>query len=99
VAVLVTLFQVVNRSAISRRYSSVSGRWRPGRKCGDIPLKADKNRWACPGEVNRFMARSRWRVGWWESGRCGALLRRTPLRTVHATRRRTRLKQAPRACG
>lgn len=62
-AVLVTWFQVVNRSAISRRYSSASSRWRPGRKCGDIPLKADKNRWACPGEVNRFMARSLWRVG------------------------------------
>ena len=29
-----------------------------------------------------------------ESGRRGALLRRAPLRTVHATRRRTRLKQA-----
>ena len=34
-----------------------------------------------------------------ESGRRGALLRRAPLRTVHATRRRTRLKQAARACG
>ena len=34
-------------------------------------------------------------IAW--SGRCGALLRRTPLRTVHATRRRTRLKQAARA--
>ena len=32
-----------------------------------------------------------------ESGRHGALLRRAPLRTVHATRRRTRLKQAARA--
>ena len=32
-----------------------------------------------------------------ESGRRGALLRRAPLRTVHATRRRTRLKQAARA--
>ena len=31
------------------------------------------------------------------SGRRGALLRRAPLRTVHATRRRTRLKQAARA--
>jgi transposase len=29
-----------------------------------------------------------------EAGRRGALLRRAPLRTVHATRRRTRLKQA-----
>jgi transposase len=32
-----------------------------------------------------------------EAGRRGALLRRAPLRTVHATRRRTRLKQAARA--
>jgi transposase len=32
-----------------------------------------------------------------ESGRRGALLRRAPLRTVHATRRRTRLQQAARA--
>ena len=32
-----------------------------------------------------------------ESGRRGALLRRAPLRTVRATRRRTRLKQAARA--
>ena len=62
VAVSVTWFRVVNRSAISRRYSSASSRWRPGRKYGDIPLKADKNRWACPSEANRFMARSRWRV-------------------------------------
>ena len=35
----------------------------PGRKCGNIPLNADKNRWACPGEVNRFIARSRCLVG------------------------------------
>ncbi|HWJ52464.1 MAG TPA: IS110 family transposase, partial [Propionibacteriaceae bacterium] len=32
-----------------------------------------------------------------EAGRRGALLRRAPLRTVHATHRRTRLKQAARA--
>jgi hypothetical protein len=36
VAVPVTWFQVVNRSAISRRYSSAASRWWPGRKCGDI---------------------------------------------------------------
>ena len=63
VALPVTSFQVVNRSAISRRYSLAPSRWRPGRKCGDIPLNADKNRWACPGEVNRFIARSRCLVG------------------------------------
>ena len=33
------------------------------RKCGEMPLNADKNRCACPGEVNRFIARSRCRVG------------------------------------
>ena len=66
VAVPVTWFQVVNRSAISRWYSLAPSRWRRGRKCGEMPLKADRNRWACPGEVNRFMARSRWRVGWCE---------------------------------
>jgi hypothetical protein len=32
----------------------------------DIPLNAARNRWVFPGEVNRFMARSRARVGWWE---------------------------------
>jgi hypothetical protein len=63
VVVPVTSFQVVNRAAISRRYSWAPSRWRPGRKCGDIPLNADKNRWACPDKVNRFIARSRWRVG------------------------------------
>ena len=47
VAVPVTSFHVVNRSAISRRYSSAPSRWRRGRKCGEMPLKADKNRWAC----------------------------------------------------
>lgn len=59
VAVPVTSFQVVNRPAISRRYSSAPSRWRRGRKCGEMPLNADKNRCACPDEVNRFMARSR----------------------------------------
>jgi Transposase, Mutator family len=60
---LTTWFQVVNRMAISRRYSSAPSRWRWGLKCGDIPLNADRNRCAPPGEVNFFIARSRWRVG------------------------------------
>lgn len=63
VAVPVTSFQVVNRLAMSRRYSLAPSRWRPGRKCGDIPLNADRNRCAPPGELNFFMARSRARVG------------------------------------
>jgi hypothetical protein len=36
------------------------------RKWGEMPLKADRNRCACPGEVKRFIARSRCRVGWCE---------------------------------
>jgi hypothetical protein len=44
VAVPVTSFQVVNRLAMSRRYSLAPSGWRPGRKCVDIPLKADRNR-------------------------------------------------------
>ena len=30
---------------------------RPGRKCGEMPRNADKNRCARPGDVNRFIAR------------------------------------------
>jgi len=37
-----------------------------GRKCGEITLNTARNRWAEPGMRNRFMARSRWRVGWCE---------------------------------
>ena len=37
-----------------------------GPKCGEIPLNADKDFWACPGEVKRRMARSRCLVGWCE---------------------------------
>jgi hypothetical protein len=51
---------------ISCRYWAAVSRWRRGRKWGDIPLHADRNRWAPPGEANFFIARSRCRVGWWE---------------------------------
>jgi hypothetical protein len=44
VAVPVIWFRVVNRPVMSRRYSPAESRWRPGRKYGEIPLKADKNR-------------------------------------------------------
>ena len=44
VAMPVIWFQVVNRSVISRRYSATESRWRPGRKCGEMPVNADKNR-------------------------------------------------------
>jgi len=63
VAVPVTSFQVRNRVPISRRYSSADSRWRPGRKCGDIPLNAERNLCACRAEVNLFIAGSRARVG------------------------------------
>ena len=39
---------------------------RRGRKCGEMPLNADRNRCACRIDLKRFIARSRCRVGWWE---------------------------------
>ena len=62
-SVAVTSCQTANRSAISARHSDAESLCRPDRKCGEIPEKADRNRCACPGEVNRFIARSRCRVG------------------------------------
>jgi hypothetical protein len=53
-----TSFRVAKRAAISCRYRTVVSRWRRGRKCGDIPLNAGRNRCALPGEVKRFLARS-----------------------------------------
>lgn len=55
--------QTANRSAISVRHSAAVSRCRRGRKCGEMLLNVDRNRCACPGEVKRFMARSRCRVG------------------------------------
>ena len=49
--------------SISVRHSGAVSRCRPGRKCGEMPRNADKNRCACPGDVNRFIARSRCLVG------------------------------------
>jgi hypothetical protein len=40
--------------------------WRWGRKRGEMPLNADRNRWAPPMLRKPFIARSRCRVGWWE---------------------------------
>jgi hypothetical protein len=37
---------------------------RRGRKYGEIPLNADRNRCACPGEAKPFIARSHCPVGW-----------------------------------
>ena len=75
-----TSFQGVKRVVISWRYCSALSRWRRGRKCGDMPLKAARKRGAPPIERKRFIARSRCLMGWWESGRCGALLLSIPLR-------------------
>ena len=61
--VAVTSCQTAKRSAISVRHSSAVNRCRPGWKCGEMPEKADRNRCACPTEVNRFIARSRCLVG------------------------------------
>jgi hypothetical protein len=57
----VTSFQTLKRWRISVRSSVADSRWRRGRKCGDIRLKA-RNRWARPGDRKPFMACSRWRV-------------------------------------
>lgn len=65
-SIAVTSRQTAKRSAISVRHSGAESRCRPGRKCGEIELNADRNRCACPGDVNRFIARSRCRVGWCE---------------------------------
>lgn len=49
-------------------FGSVVGavsRYRLGRKWGEMPLYADRNRWAPPTLWKPFMARSRCRVGWW----------------------------------
>jgi len=58
--------QTAKRSVISVRHSAAVSRCRRGRKCGEMLLNANRNRCACPGEVKRFIARSRCRVGWWE---------------------------------
>jgi hypothetical protein len=61
--VAVTSRHTVKRSAISVRHPGAVNRRRPGRKCGEIALNADQNRCVCPGDVNRFIARSRCLVG------------------------------------
>ena len=62
-AVAVISRQTANRSTISVCHSAAVSRCRRGRKCGEMPEKADRNRCACPGEVKRFITRSRCRVG------------------------------------
>lgn len=59
-----TSFQAVNRVFISCRCWAAVSRWRRARKCGDIPLNAERNRCALPGERNLFIARSAaWSAG------------------------------------
>ena len=53
------------------RYSGADSRCRRGRKCGEIAPNAARNRCACPTDLNRLIARSRARVGWWD---CSARL-------------------------
>ena len=57
------LSQTAKRSAISVRHSVALSRCRRGRKCAEMPLKADRNRCACRDDLKRFIARSRCRVG------------------------------------
>jgi hypothetical protein len=51
-SVAVTSRPTANRSAISVRHSGAESRYRPGRKCGEIELNADRKLCACPGDVN-----------------------------------------------
>lgn len=62
-SVAVTSCQTAKRSAISVRHSGAESLCRLGRKCGEMPEKADRNRCACPGDVKRFIACSRCLVG------------------------------------
>ena len=62
-AAVMIWFQTAKRLVISVRHSGALIRCRRGRKCGEMPLKADRNRWACPGEAKRFITRSRTLVG------------------------------------
>jgi hypothetical protein len=55
--------QLSNRCLISLRYSGADSRCRLGRKCWAMGPYADKNRWACPADLNPCMRCSRWRVG------------------------------------
>jgi hypothetical protein len=58
----VTSRQTAKRSAISVRHWVALNKCR-GRKCAQMPLKADRNRCGCRNDLIRFIARSRCRVG------------------------------------
>ena len=57
------LIQTAKRSTISVRHRVALSRCRRGRKCAEMPLNADTNRWAWRTDLKRFIARSRCRVG------------------------------------
>ena len=57
--------QIAKRMLISARWVAAVIRCRRGRKWGEMPLNADRNRWAPPTEWKPFIARSRCLVGWW----------------------------------
>jgi hypothetical protein len=61
--VSVTSFQTWKRSVMVARYSAAESLWRGGRKCGEMPLNADKKRCAPPAEWNRRIDLSCCRVG------------------------------------
>jgi hypothetical protein len=56
--------QTAKQSAITWRQSVADSKCRRGRKCGEMRLNADRNRCACRIDLKRFIARSRYRVGW-----------------------------------
>ena len=58
----VTSRQTAKRSSISVRHWVALSRCLRGRKCAEMALKADRNRWACRTDLKRFIARSRCRV-------------------------------------
>ena len=58
----VTSRQTAKPSTIPVRHWVALSRCRRGRKCAQMPAKADRNRCACRNDLKRFIARSRCRV-------------------------------------
>jgi hypothetical protein len=56
--------QVARRMVVSARCGDAVIRWRWGRKWGEMPWNADRNRWAAPAERKPFIARSHCLAGW-----------------------------------
>ena len=51
----VTSRQTAKRSSISVRHWVALSRCLRGRKCAEMPLNADRNRWACRTDLKRFI--------------------------------------------